>query len=165
MLFRSIVGQRCGLILGAALIDNTPSVEGEGSLFKVWVDPVVSEKEWTRRLLQTCYQDLREMRPGWKPDLVRGPTALCFPKHHSSQELRLTLVSDPESWLNPWVADLAMHWLLQGHSVSWFHDASDIEQSDVTFLLSYSRIATPEQVSRSRMTLVVHESDLPMGRG
>ena len=51
------------------------------------------------------------------------------------------------------------------HNVKIIHSENDIEVSDVMFILSYSKILKKKHLEFSKHNIVVHESDLPKGRG
>lgn len=55
--------------------------------------------------------------------------------------------------------------ILKGHSVSLLHDKACLKGGDVLFLVSCSQIVRNEERSKYKATLVLHASDLPMGRG
>jgi hypothetical protein len=79
--------------------------------------------------------------------------------------LRLLILTDSSSWLLPYVKQLAAEWVKEGHQVSVMHDCNQTVSGDFCFCLSYGRIV-PRGFRRGfRNTLVVHESDLPHGRG
>jgi hypothetical protein len=82
-----------------------------------------------------------------------------------STGLRIGLCSDARSWINRSVAELAVDLLRQGHSVAWAHSAGELPPGDICFYLSYGRIVDGATRARYRHNLVVHESDLPLGRG
>jgi UDP-2,4-diacetamido-2,4,6-trideoxy-beta-L-altropyranose hydrolase len=79
--------------------------------------------------------------------------------------LRLTILSDADSWLNQYLPELQVVFRANGHHVRWIHDPAELGEGDVAFFLSLSRIVTPEQLVRHAHNIVVHESDLPRGRG
>jgi len=79
--------------------------------------------------------------------------------------LRLTLVSDAESWINEFLPALKTDFEAKGHSVRWVHTPAEDTTGDVAFLLSLSRIVSPAVLRRNAHNLVVHESALPQGRG
>lgn len=79
--------------------------------------------------------------------------------------LRLTVLTDRTSWLNDRLEALLFEWFARGDAVRWVHDPAELEEGDVCFVLSCSTILTAEHLARHRHTLVVHESDLPRGRG
>jgi methionyl-tRNA formyltransferase len=63
------------------------------------------------------------------------------------------------------ISALLLDWLAQGHCVAWAHDAVDLPGGDLCFYLSYGSIVDSEKRSCYQHNLVVHESDLPQGRG
>ena len=73
--------------------------------------------------------------------------------------------SDANSWINAAIPELLLSWLAAGHRVSWAHDAAELPAGDICFYLSYGRIVGADLLARYRNNLVVHESDLPKGRG
>jgi methionyl-tRNA formyltransferase len=75
------------------------------------------------------------------------------------------ILSDRHSWIAPYVDDLAEDWASAGHDCQIAHKVSDVEPADFCFCLSFSQILTPIARSQFKHTLVVHESDLPHGRG
>lgn len=81
------------------------------------------------------------------------------------RRLRVTVVSDQDSWINEYLVGLTEAWRTDGHMVTWVHKTEEIERGDCAFFLSFSRIASAEALSRNTHNLVVHESDLPRGRG
>lgn len=74
------------------------------------------------------------------------------------------LVDTPDSWILPWAESLRK-------ILSPFHDVSlclvkeEIPEGDMAFLLGCTKLLPPRFLGRNRMNLVVHESDLPRGRG
>ena len=79
--------------------------------------------------------------------------------------LKLSLVSDAETWLNTSLGELKTDFEKAGHYVRWIHDPKQIEEGDIAFFLSLSRIVPVEILRRNAHNLVVHESALPQGRG
>jgi methionyl-tRNA formyltransferase len=79
--------------------------------------------------------------------------------------LRISIVSNSASWLNPWIAELADIWRAQGHEVCKEHRARDVREGDLCFLLSCHEIVQSDVLSRSTHNIVVHGSDLPKGKG
>lgn len=77
----------------------------------------------------------------------------------------LAICSDRDSWINPALPELILGWAHAGHAVDWAHDAASLPGGEICHYLSYGRIATHEMLARYRHNLVVHESDLPRGRG
>jgi methionyl-tRNA formyltransferase len=75
------------------------------------------------------------------------------------------LLSDQTSWLNPWLDDLAEEWQAAGHECFIAHQVVDAVPADFCFCLSFGRIVSAGVRQQYNHTLVVHESDLPNGRG
>ena len=77
----------------------------------------------------------------------------------------IQVLMDPCSWITPYVDELAQEWELAGHTVRIAHSEEQSLPADFCFCLSFSRIISEEVRRNYRHTLVVHESDLPDGRG
>ncbi len=58
-----------------------------------------------------------------------------------------------------------MDWQELGHSVHWAHTTRNLPVADFCFCLSFSQLLTGELRRPFRHVLVVHESDLPQGKG
>lgn len=56
-------------------------------------------------------------------------------------------------------------WTELGHHVYWAHHIEDLPPADFCFLLSFSQVLPDSVRALFRHTLVVHESDLPKGKG
>lgn len=81
------------------------------------------------------------------------------------RSLRISLLSDEDSWINPFLSGWVTELRKAGHAVEWIHSAQALVPGDIAFLLSYSRIVPPALLRLNAQNLVVHESDLPRGRG
>lgn len=79
--------------------------------------------------------------------------------------LRITIASDPVSWMNNYIEGMIFHLERLGHAVQWKHNASDICGGDLCFLLSFGQLIPEKTLHLHRHNLVVHASDLPRGRG
>lgn len=79
--------------------------------------------------------------------------------------LLITVCSDSGSWINPWIASLVTEWSLQGHQCSWVHEAEEAPGGTICFYLGYGRIVAKGLLAKYRNNLVVHESDVPSGKG
>jgi len=77
----------------------------------------------------------------------------------------VSIVTDEKSWLNQYVDDfiLKLHPLCK--KVLWCHSVDNIQKSDVTFYLSFSRIVPKKYLMLNKHNLVVHGSALPEGKG
>jgi methionyl-tRNA formyltransferase len=74
------------------------------------------------------------------------------------------LVNNPEGWVRSlarrFVAELS-----QSYQATYVERTADVPEGDVAFFLGCSRIVPGEVLRRNRLNLVVHGSDLPLGRG
>jgi methionyl-tRNA formyltransferase len=91
----------------------------------------------------------------------------------------IVILSDESSWINSFLLDLELDWRAQGHNVVSAHNSQDAlasvkllmqeaKESNKTclcFCLSYSKILSAEFRNNFQHTLIVHESDLPGGKG
>lgn len=78
-------------------------------------------------------------------------------------DFKITIISTKSSWLNLYIEDFISK--LKKYQVSWVHDCKDIERGDIAFFLSFESIVGKETLAMHRNNLVVHESNLPQGRG
>ncbi len=74
------------------------------------------------------------------------------------------LVDNPASWILPFANELVER-LKYCHECNLIHEASEVEEGDVLFLLSCESIISGELLRLNRHNIVVHESGLPLGRG
>jgi methionyl-tRNA formyltransferase len=61
--------------------------------------------------------------------------------------------------------NLIITWLEQGHQILWVHDPKDVVPVDVYFLLGCGQLVSSATMALFKHNLVVHESDLPLGKG
>ena len=81
------------------------------------------------------------------------------------KKFKIVVLSDSMSWINPAVELLISHFKESDHEVIWEHSFTDIAMADFCFCLSFSQLVPSLIRQRFRHTLVVHESDLPAGKG
>jgi len=67
--------------------------------------------------------------------------------------------------LNDWIPTLLADWLEEGHTVRWVHHPHELASGDFCFLLGCGQLVKPDKLRLHKHNLVVHESDLPHGRG
>ena len=79
--------------------------------------------------------------------------------------LSIAICSDFDTWINAFIPELLLSWLLAGHRCVWAHSASDLPRADLCFYLSYGRIVDRMTLNKFSNNLVVHESALPAGKG
>jgi UDP-4-amino-4,6-dideoxy-N-acetyl-beta-L-altrosamine N-acetyltransferase len=88
--------------------------------------------------------------------------------HHASAgggAHRIVILSDANSWINSTVDDLVTDWSEQGHQVAWHHELTDVQDGDFLFCLSFGQLVPASMRCKFLHALVVHESDLPQGKG
>ena len=79
--------------------------------------------------------------------------------------LNISIISDYESWMNSYIPAFICQISKIGHHSQWFHDVKKITKGDFVFYLGCGQIVSSDILMRNRHNLVVHESDLPSGRG
>jgi len=79
--------------------------------------------------------------------------------------MRIAIVTSKGSWKSDYLWELTKHWTANGHSVTTVYGAQEIPRGDLLFVLGCTFILPPEILSRNKHNLVVHESELPKGRG
>ena len=60
---------------------------------------------------------------------------------------------------------MVYRWLKDGHRILWTHQLSPLKPADFCFYLSFSKIVPKTTRRLFKNNLVVHESDLPQGKG
>ena len=73
------------------------------------------------------------------------------------------LIDNPDSWIHAYSQDLLQEIDELGHDVSIVSKHSDVQQGDILILLGCNRIF--KNLSLNKHNLIIHESDLPKGRG
>ena len=74
------------------------------------------------------------------------------------------LIGDRNSWILSYARQIKKQ-VGGKHDVKMIFDLDEIEDGDLLFMLSVGIIIPPELLKRNKHNLVVHESDLPRGRG
>lgn len=75
------------------------------------------------------------------------------------------VVVDNDSWILPHAADLVERIKERGISVKLCRSYAEAKPADVAFMLGCTKLAPHDFLARHAYALVVHESDLPKGRG
>ena len=78
---------------------------------------------------------------------------------------RVWILVDNPSWVLPYAEELCGQLVKNGDKAALCRAASEVGEGDVAFFLGCIKTAGPDVISRNRRNLVVHESDLPAGRG
>lgn len=77
----------------------------------------------------------------------------------------INILVDNDSWILPYAEKLKGKLEKQGYSVELARSAEDIKQGWVCFMLGCTRIVNDQNLDKNLHNLVVHESDLPAGKG
>ncbi|TGM95894.1 formyltransferase family protein [Leptospira yasudae] len=77
----------------------------------------------------------------------------------------ITILTDANSWINKRLSIFLDELKKRGHRTLLIHSIEDLEKGDVCFILSFSKILNSESLEKHRNNIVVHESDLPQGKG
>lgn len=78
---------------------------------------------------------------------------------------QITILSDSDSWINAYIPELVRELEKEGHRVIIVHNVDEISRGDFVFYLGCGQIVPDSILKRNRHNLVVHESDLPKGKG
>lgn len=78
---------------------------------------------------------------------------------------KIMILSDQTSWINPWIDELAEEYQAAGHECFVAHTVDAAIPADFCFCLSFGQLIPADIREQYRQCLVVHESDLPKGRG
>ena len=97
--------------------------------------------------------------------LMQVNSCLSLAGADHARSLRLTLLTDRGSWVNPLLESFAERCLDKGHRVRWVHEVAALQAGDVCFVLSFSALLRQSALALHRHNLVVHASALPQGRG
>lgn len=77
---------------------------------------------------------------------------------------KITILVDNESWIIPYAEQLVK--ILQNNfSVHFCRSAEQITEGDICFLLGCTQLLPKKIINKNKYNLVVHESNLPEGKG
>lgn len=161
-----------GLPVGQIRFDR----EGEKADIDYSLDPMVRGRGWGNTLLEL---GLVEFKSVHRDIALQGrvksdnlPSRRVFQRLNFIEENKgggkrfsLAVLSDCNSWINTYIPSLLADWLHQGHSVLWVHRSYELVPGDFCFLLGCGQLVPSKIRAMFRHNLVVHESDLPRGKG
>jgi len=78
---------------------------------------------------------------------------------------KATILVDNDSWILPHAKSLCDELTSRDIDVTLARDQADIGEGDICFMLGCTQIVLSENIAKNRHNLVVHESDLPFGKG
>lgn len=80
--------------------------------------------------------------------------------------MTITIITDNnQSWFIDYGEVLKSKLIANGHEVEYVFDKNDIKAGDVCFILSCSKIIGQKYLDKNQHNIVVHASDLPLGKG
>ncbi len=79
--------------------------------------------------------------------------------------MRITVITDSSSWMNPYSENLAEMLRSRGANVNLVCSKNDIKKGDILFLLSCFQLVNKEVLDLNKHNIVVHASALPQGKG
>lgn len=79
--------------------------------------------------------------------------------------MKITILSDKSSYINSYHNLFIKQFEQLGHSVKIIHNVNDLTKGDVAFFLSCFEIVSEEKLALNKNNIVIHESDLPKGKG
>ncbi|MEE2876142.1 MAG: UDP-2,4-diacetamido-2,4,6-trideoxy-beta-L-altropyranose hydrolase [Chloroflexota bacterium] len=142
-------------------------------------DQLAYERGWNKKLLGVSIRSLltksvdiksngdkEERSIKWNKYLAL-PSAQDAPEEKSPElhSLKISVLSSHSSWINDHISNLVWDWLLDGHKISWVHDKNKLIPGKFCFYLGCEQVVGKAIRQLYEHNLVVHESDLPHGRG
>ncbi|MGC6367706.1 MAG: formyltransferase family protein [Candidatus Marinamargulisbacteria bacterium] len=79
--------------------------------------------------------------------------------------LKIQIIVDNESWIIPFAKKLNSSLCKHNYISSFINSVDLIEDGDILFLLGCHSILTHDILKKNKHNIVVHESDLPKGKG
>ncbi|MEA3493461.1 MAG: formyltransferase family protein [Candidatus Margulisiibacteriota bacterium] len=76
----------------------------------------------------------------------------------------VSILTEKKSWIRPFVEQIREK-LNREHAVQVFYDHNDVIRGGCLVILGYEKIIPQSILDRNKHNLVVHESDLPSGKG
>ena len=77
----------------------------------------------------------------------------------------ILILSDHDSWIAPYILSYSSDLKNKGHIVQISNSIKGVNYADICFFLSFGQLVPKDFLSRHKHNLVVHESDLPHGKG
>lgn len=83
-----------------------------------------------------------------------------------AKNLNITILTGQNDWFSDHVNDLVHHLKnIRSHNVNLVYNIKDIKEGDICFLLSVYEVVKPDILKLNKNNIVIHESDLPKGKG
>jgi methionyl-tRNA formyltransferase len=81
------------------------------------------------------------------------------------KDKRIYILVDNDSWILPYAKKLESKLSTLGYFVLFIRESNEIGEGWINFMLGCTKIIGLDLLKRNQHNLVVHESDLPQGRG
>lgn len=165
--------EETGLPLGQIRFDR----DGDEARIDYSLDKIVRERGWDSLLVALGADLMQQIEPVRLCAKVKAgnevPSAIFLSLgltetsnvSRGGADHSIAILSDRASWINEYICKLMLDWLAVGYRVLWVHDKKDLLPANFCFYLSCSQIVPANILSQYRHNLVVHESDLPRGKG
>mgnify|MGYP006306051143 CR=1 FL=1 len=75
------------------------------------------------------------------------------------------LFDKANKWLDDYIKKERFQDIYPNYTFAILYDSHDFENADIVFILGYTNILGKDFLSKSKINLVVHESNLPQGKG
>jgi len=152
---------------------------GDEALVEFSLDVLVRGRAWEKQLIKLGIEALKNSRPkaltgqvkqedliSVAPFIRMGLRGQALDRLGEGQSrFSIAVVSDEASWINDFLPEMLYRWLKDGHRILWTHQLSALKPADFCFYLSFSKIVNKDTRRLFKNNLVVHESDLPQGKG
>jgi UDP-2,4-diacetamido-2,4,6-trideoxy-beta-L-altropyranose hydrolase len=168
---RLFVLEVSGLPVGQIQFDK----EGDEARINYSLDVLIRGRGWASRLVALgadLMQQIEPIRLRADVEAKNEASSAMFLRIGGTETLRASegrcsigILSDRTSWLNDYIQGLLLDWLTAGHRVLWVHDKQELRPGDFCFYLSCGQIVPARILAQFKHNLVVHESDLPKGKG
>jgi methionyl-tRNA formyltransferase len=79
--------------------------------------------------------------------------------------MTISIITDKNSWINDFIPKFIEKLELKNHRIYWIHNIKNVQTGDICFLLGCSQIMSKTIMKKNSNNIVVHESDLPKGKG
>ncbi len=82
-------------------------------------------------------------------------------------QVKIAVLLDPSNnWIDKYIRQIAMTDVLQERFSFFFsYNPEEVKNFDIVFILGYTKVLKKSFLDSNKLNLVVHESDLPRGRG
>ena len=81
------------------------------------------------------------------------------------KHIRISFVSDKNSWINNFIPKYISNINKTHHSINWLFNVDNLKDGDLCFFIGFHEIVNVKNLRKHKRNFVVHESDLPLGKG